>query len=104
MELFECPYLGLPVELNDERMQHIIEQHAPLLPDHPEYIAGALLDPDIIRRKSPSDGSIQFCRWFYEQDKYTIVAVVGDPGSRYWIVTAYVTRRLPTGETLWQRK
>ena len=103
METFPCPYLGGIVELTDERERHIVEKHSTLLPDRPDCIAAALSDPDLIRRAPPPDDSIRFCRWFYDLDKYTVVAVVRDPGVRHWIVTAYITRRPPAGATLWQR-
>ena len=104
LTLFPCPYLGSNVELNDERMRHIREGHGELLANRLEYIAFALASPDRIQRKIPDDNSLQFCRWYNGLGKFVVVAVVSDPGPRQWIVTAYVTHRLPGGETIWARE
>lgn len=103
METFHCSYLRDPVELNDERGRHIAEKHPQLLPNRPDYIAATLADPDLILRKTAGDDTIMFYRWFYDLDKYAMVAVVNHPG-RNWIITAFVTRRLQRGETIWQRR
>ncbi|MDE2785041.1 MAG: hypothetical protein OXL37_00105 [Chloroflexota bacterium] len=103
MEAFQCPFLGGLVELNDERERHIAEKHSQLLPNRPDHIATTLADPDLILRKDPEDETILFYRWFYDLDKYVLVAVVNHPG-RDWIITAFVTRRLQRGEIIWQRR
>ena len=103
METFHCPFLGGPVELNNERGRHIAEKHPQLLPNRPEYIATTLADPDLILPKAADDDTILFYRWFYDLDKYAMVAVVNHP-ARDWIITAFVTRRLQIGETIWQRR
>ena len=103
METFQCPYLGGAVELPDERERHIASRHTTLLPGRPDYIAHALYDPDVVILKINTDNNFVFGRWFLELDKYTLVAVIRDANRRCWIVTAYVTRRLPKGETLWRR-
>ena len=90
-----CPNLGDPVELNDEREQHISEGHGELLLSRSVYISFALASPDRIQRKIPEDNSLQFCRWYNDLGTYVVVAVVSDPGPGKWIVTAYVTHRLP---------
>ena len=102
METFQFPYLGGAVELTDERERHIISKHAELLPERRAYIVGALAEPDLVLRRQSAHESILFCRWHYDMDKYAVVAVIADPG-RNWIITAYITPRLPKGETLWQR-
>ena len=102
METFRCPYLGGLVELTDERERHIINKHGELLPGRRDYIAGALADPDLVLRREGAHESILFCRWRCDAGKYAVVAVIADPG-RNWIITAYITPRLPKGETLWQR-
>ena len=103
METFHWPYLDGLVELNNERGRHIAEKHPQLLPNRPEYIATTLADPDLILRKAADDDTILFYRWFYDLDKYAMVAVVNHP-ARDWIITAFVTRRLQRGETIWQRR
>ena len=103
MEFFRCPYLGRAVELTDEREQHIASRHTILLPGRMDYSAHTLCDPDVVILKINTDNNFVFGRWFLELDKYTLVAVIRDVNRRCWIVTAYVARRLPKGETLWRR-
>lgn len=103
METFQCPYLGGAVELTDERERHIESRHPVLLPGCPDYIADALYEPDVVILKINTDNNFVFGRWFLELDKYTLAAVIRDDNQRCWIVTAYVARRLPKGETLWRR-
>ncbi len=103
MESFQCPYLGGAVELSDDRIRHITNRHADLLPDLLEYVAGTLASPDLILRRRPTDNDIQFYRWYYGNwNKYIAVVVVNDPG-RNWIITAFPSDRAPRGELLWQR-
>ena len=103
MELFQCLYLGGVVELAEERMRQIRTEHSELPPDLPNYIAGALASPDLIMRKRREDGAIHFYRWYYDLNKYMVVIVVNNSGPRAWIVTAYISDRVRSGETLWQR-
>ena len=103
METFHCPYLGGIVELTDERERHIASRHTALLPGRMDYIADALYEPDVVILKINTDNNFVFGRWFLELDKYTLAAVIRDDNRRCWIVTAYVARRLPKGETLWLR-
>ena len=49
MTLIPCPYLNAQVELTDER-RHILEKHPDLLPGHLAWIAGAVAEPDEVRR------------------------------------------------------
>ena len=100
---FPCPYLGGLADLNDERERHIRDGHGELLPERVELIELTLAAPERIQRKIPDDNSLQFCRWYQDLGKYVVVAVVNDSRPRKWIVTAYVTHRLPRGEIIWQR-
>ena len=103
MGFFQCPYLGGPVELNDEREKHIEAEHDELLPNRREYIALTLDSPDRVQI-SPSDADARvFSRWYPELAKYVIVVVVIHPGPRNWIITTYISRRPATGETEWIR-
>ena len=99
---FSCPYLGGQVELNEERERHIRDGHGELLPERVELIELTLAAPERIQRKIPDDNSLQFCRWHHDLGKYIVVVVVNDSRPRKWIVTAYVTHRLPGGEIIWQ--
>jgi hypothetical protein len=48
-----------------------------------------------------------FSRWFEDvrRGKYVVVVVVSEaaPTERHWIITAYLTRRLASGEVEWQK-
>ncbi|MBI4202371.1 MAG: hypothetical protein HY532_04550 [Chloroflexi bacterium] len=91
---FPCPYLGAEVELTQEREQHIPEQHPDLLPEYQALLADTLANPDRVRIGS----ALLFSRWYNEVQggKHVVVVVITDPTTppRYWIVTAYLARRL----------
>jgi hypothetical protein len=104
--VFPCPYLHGDVELSDEREQHIADRHPDLLPEHRDRIARTLADPDQIRRSKRFAGARLFSRWYddVKGGKYVAVVVVSavDEGRR-WIITAYITRQLASGEVEWAR-
>ena len=87
-----CPYLGTPVELTDEREQHIAASHPDLLPEHRLAVDLALADPDQVRTSSRLAGARLFARWFDDirNGKHVIVVVVSDPppSGRAWVITA----------------
>jgi hypothetical protein len=101
MTYFPCSYLESLVELTDERESHIANQHPDLLPDHRQCIADTLADPDQVRRSSRFGNARMFSRWFesLRGGKYTVVVVVSElePSERYWIITAYIARKLAKG-------
>lgn len=107
MTRYRCPYLRGEVELTMERENHIAEQHPDLLPAHRELIAETLADPDQVRGSARAANARLFARWFegVRGGKYVVVVVVGGPAPRrrYWIVTAYIARRLAEGELEWTR-
>jgi len=107
MALFSCPYLGGQVELTDERERHIAKQHPDLLPEHGQKIADTLAKPDKVRRSTRIANAWLLSRWFdtLRGGKHVVVAVVSQYSSprRYWIITAYVARRLTGGELVWKR-
>lgn len=92
---------GHAVRLTDERMAHILE--------HPEMskmgaeIERVLIEPQTVRR-SRSDDAV---RLFYEFYTQTIVGgkwlcvVVKYMGDDAFVVTAYLTDKPKTGDTLW---
>ena len=104
---FECPYLESQVELTDEREQHIAAHHPDLLPQYADRIASTLADPDQIRRSARFASARMFSRWYNDlgTGKHVVVVVVSDPapGSRHWIITAYIARTLAGGVVEWQR-
>ena len=107
MTRFPCPYVRGEVELTAERERHIAERHPDLLPEHRERVAQTLADPDQVRRSARFGNARLFSRWYTDvkRGKYVVVVVVSEPdaASRHWIITAYLTRRLPEGEPEWRR-
>lgn len=107
MTRFSCSYLQGEVELTEEREQHIAERHPDLLPEYRECIAETLADPDQVRRSVRFGNARLFGRWFdsIRGGKHVVVVVVTDvaPTHRYWIVTAYLSRKLAEGDVEWQR-
>jgi hypothetical protein len=107
MKTFPCPYLGGEVELSDERESHIAETHPELLPEHEDQIGDTLRDPDQVRRSRRFGNARLFSKWYDDllTGKHLVVVVVSEalPKSRDWVVTAYVTRRIPEGDVEWKR-
>ena len=107
MQTFSCPYLKGEVELKDERESHIAQTHPDLLPEYLSQLRETLADPDQVRRSVRMSAARLFYRWFEDvrQGKYVVVVVVSEaaPTERHWIITAYITRRLSTGEIEWQK-
>ncbi len=107
MSRFPCPYLKGEVELTDERERHITERHPDLLPEYREQLVETLAAPDQIRRSLRFGNARLFSRWYTDvkKGKHVVVVVVGEPdvASRYWIITAYLTRTLVEGEVEWKR-
>jgi hypothetical protein len=107
MNRFPCPFLKGEVELTEERERHITERHPDLLPEYREQLVGTLADPDQVRRSVRFGNARLFSRWYTDvkRGKYVVVVVVGEPdmAKRYWIITAYLTRRLAEGEMEWER-
>ena len=107
MRVFPCPYLKGEVELTDEREAHIARTHPDLLPEYLAHMGQTLADPDQVRRSARMSTARLFSRWFEDvrRGKYVVVVVVSEaaPVERHWIITAYITRRLASGEVEWQR-
>jgi hypothetical protein len=106
MAAFSCPYLGGDVELTDERERHIAERHPGLLPEHRDYLAYTLVDPDEIRKSARLANARLFIREFQIMGgKHVVVVVVTDtsPAHRHWVITAYAARKLTEGVIEWQR-
>ena len=102
---FPCPYLQGEVELSEEREGHIAERHPDLLPEHRERVAETLAKPDQVRRSIRFGNAQLFSRWYPDLrgGKYIVVVVVSElgQGERYWIITAYIARKLVEGEIEW---
>ena len=106
MKTFPCPYLAGEVELSDERERHIAETHPELLPEHEDQIRDTLHDPDQVRRSRRFANARLFSKWYDDlvKGKHLVVVVVSEalPKSRDWVVTAYLTRRIPEGDVEWK--
>ncbi|OGR02569.1 MAG: hypothetical protein A2284_07200 [Deltaproteobacteria bacterium RIFOXYA12_FULL_61_11] len=103
--LFPCPYLEKPVELTEERADHIAERHPDLLPLHLEKVGETLQSPDQVRRSVRFSNARLFSRWIANSGKYIVVVVMSEPHhhDRHWIITAYQSRRLSEGVVEWSR-
>ncbi|MEI8374185.1 MAG: DUF4258 domain-containing protein [Planctomycetota bacterium] len=92
---------GHAVRLAEERMAHILEH--PEMKELGAEIERVLTEPQIVRR-SRSDDAV---RLFYEYYAQTIVGgkwlcvVVKYLGDDAFVVTAYLTDKPKTGDTLW---
>ena len=105
MELFDCPYLGAPVELTDEREAHIHQEHGELLPRLYRFLGDTLEFPHFVQQSASAGNVHLFSRWHTHllNGKYVII-VVGTqtyPATRHFILTAYVADELQKGEILW---
>lgn len=87
---FECPHLGVQVELTEERRRHILRRHAELGDGLLEAIRLVLLEPDDVMTLSEKHG---FARWTGAVGfgRFVVVVVREDSTGRYWITTAYTT-------------
>jgi len=99
--------LGGEIELTDEREAHIAHTHPDLLPEYLAQMGQTLADPDQVRRSTRMSAARLFSRWFEDirQGKYIVVVVVSEvtPMERHWIITAYMTSRLTSGEVEWRK-
>lgn len=87
-------------------MPHIDERHPGLLPTHRAKLAEVIASPDTIRWSNRSATARLFSRWYSDigQGQHIVVVVQQDGlTGRYWIITAYMARRLAAGEIAWQR-
>ena len=91
--------LGKNVELTEERRQHIFQYHPDLIPFF-DRSGDVLIAPDGIRRTLDDPTVLLFYRFYPDilNGKYLVVAIKVD--DRSFILTAYLARRLKTGEPL----
>lgn len=103
----DCTYLGIEVELSDEREGHIRRHHPDLLPDHRQRIIETVGEPDQIRRSARVGNALLFSKWFADlrSGNHVVVVVVTDPGhgTHPWVITAYLTCRPKEGVVEWER-
>jgi hypothetical protein len=95
---------GRSVRLTDERIIHIL-QHQEMAGLEPE-IERVLQSPFKVR-VSRSDHTVQLFYEFYAEtrvgEKWLCVVVKYSPDDAF-VVTAYLTDQLKTGETIWPKK
>jgi len=107
MSLLSCPYLGGMAELTDERHQHILSKHPDFLPEHFQQLTETVVAPDEVRKDPRFPNAYLFARWFenVKGEKFVVVAIISDPPpqERYWIITAYIARKLTQGAVEWKR-
>jgi hypothetical protein len=106
LKSFPCSYLGVEIELTDEREQHIIETHPGTLPDYLEQLAETLADPDQVRQSDRDPSALLFSKWFatIRTGRYLVVVIVSQPDPlRYWIITTYTARKLAGGKVIWTK-
>jgi len=91
--------LGRQVELTDERKKHIFQYHKDIIPFF-DHMAEVLNSPDDVRRTLDDKQVVLFYRLYPDilAGKY-FVAVV-KINARNFILTAYLPRRVKTGEPL----
>jgi hypothetical protein len=91
--------LGKSIEFTDERRRHILHYHPDLAP-FLDRLGEVLISPNEIRKTFEDPQVLLFYKFYPDilRGKYIVVAVkVND---RSFILTAYLTRRMKTGESL----
>lgn len=97
--VFFSSSLGKQVELTDERKEHIFQYHRDLVPFF-DRLAEVLNSPEGVRRTFDDQQVLLFYRFYPDilVGKYSVAVVkINDCN---FILTAYLTRRVKTGELL----
>ncbi len=104
---FSCPPLGSDVELTDERRAHVEQRHPEIVHVGWDAIYTAAEDPDCILtdRNYPQTWLLVQWREDVLRGKYVVAVIRQDdePSRRFWLVTAYISRKPPSGEVTWKR-
>ncbi len=93
-----CSKLGQIIELNSDRLDHIFKRHSELQ-DFPNELELTIISPDLILKKFT--GELLLIRWFQHviNGKFiTAVVITDELNDRKWVVTAFVSRKIPSGE------
>jgi hypothetical protein len=99
-----CPYLGVEVELTDERWAHIRDRHRYFQAQERSQIEELLAHPDEVRQRSSEGDERLLVRRFNQASPAVVVGVLrfDRGGPRWWVVTAYRTDEWPeVGDVLW---
>lgn len=85
------------VELTSERKFHIILKHPEIKP-HIKKVAQVLSSPDTIRRSKFDVEALLFYKYFDKIKGGKYINVTVKKGERSFILTAYITDRIRSGE------
>lgn len=91
------------IHLSQRQWKHIIDEH-PEVENYFDEISNVLQEPDYIKR-SKSDPTVWLYYHYYSEiysGKYLLVVV--KHALQSFMITFYVTDRIKTGETLWQKE
>ena len=102
-EFFPCPHFADTVECTDERYAHILEGHSDLVLRYWERVSETLAYPNRVFRSDQDPNGTVFIRWYDDLEKNILAVVISDANGRHWLITAYMTRKMPKGEVLWVR-
>ncbi len=95
---------GKEVRLTDERLSHILEH--PEMAELEAEIESVIQDPTEVRC-SRTDDSVRLFYEFYTRtkvgDKWLCVVIKYEPDDAF-VITAYLTDKLKSGEALWPTK
>ena len=96
-------YNGKAIRLTDERFVHILEH--PEMAELINKIEEILFEPDYIIQ-SPIDNNVEIYTRFYITKSFAgkyLCVVVKYLLNDAFIITAYITNKLPKGERIWQK-
>lgn len=102
MTLF-TDYAGRAVRLTDERRAHLL-QH-PEMADLEPLLPHAIASPDVVVRSSTDDTVLLYYRQAATAtfgDKLLCVVIKHLPDDAF-VITAYLTDKIKTGDTLWTK-
>jgi hypothetical protein len=90
-----CKSLGDDIHLTEERKAHIRAGHPEVSPAYDDCILNTMSSPDQVRPSKRVKDAFLLSRFFPEMlnGKHLVVVVVSTEG-RYWVATAYATRKL----------
>ena len=94
---------GNKIEISVSRWKHILEQHPEIMP-YLENIKQTIGAPDVVKL-SVSDRSVRMYYRFFSSilgGKYLLVVI--KTNKRNFVITAYITDYIKTGEEIWKRR
>lgn len=100
--MFYKSFLGKKIELTAERKKHILLYH----PDMEPYFANLkviLLEPDEIRVSKSDPKVLSFYKYFDTIFNGKYIAVTIKTNDRWFVLTAYLTKRKLSGEIYEQK-